>query len=209
MTSTNVSLQRGFLRGSAAWARPLSAITGLFCVLFLAAAPLAAQWDEGPGEVPYVPTPQNVVEEMLKLGKVAKGDMVYDLGCGDGRIVVTAAEKFHARGTGVDINPVRIKEAEENARKAGVADQVRFVESDLFKADIHDATVVTLYLLPDVNLRLRPKLLKDLRDGTRIVSHSFDMGEWQPEKKIEVDGRSLYLWIVTEKARQAYGKAAE
>jgi len=147
-------------------------------------------------EVPYVPTPQDVVNEMLKLADVTASDRVYDLGCGDGRIVITAAQKFGARGTGVDINPDRIHEAEQNAKAAGVDAKVHFVESDLFKADIHDATVVTLYLLPSVNLRLKPKLLADLRPGTRIVSHSFDMGEWQPDKRAEANGRSLFLWVV-------------
>lgn len=172
--------------------------------LILVTAAVAAQWDEGPGDVPYVPTPPNVVEAMLKLAAVKSGDVVYDLGCGDGRIVVMAAQKFHARSAGVDIDPERIKEAEENARQAKVAGQVRFIEANLFDADIHEATVVTLYLLPDVNLRLRPKLLKDLRPGTRIVSHSFDMGDWKPDKKTEVDGRSLYLWIVTDRAKAEF-----
>ena len=179
------------------------------CSLFLIGAPLAAQQEEVRGDVPYVPTPPEVVEAMLKLGGVKSGDILYDLGCGDGRIVVMAAEKFGAaRGTGVDINPVRIKEAEENARQAGVSDRVRFIERNLFDADIHDATVVTLYLLPDVNLKLRPKLLKDLKVGTRIVSHQFDMGDWEPDRKIEVGWRSVYLWTVTEKAKAQYGAAA-
>ncbi len=147
-------------------------------------------------DVPYVPSPPDVVAEMLKLANVHKGDKLYDLGCGDGRIVIMAAQKFGADGTGVDINPERIKEAEANAKQAGVAGKVHFVENDLFKADIHDADVVTLYLLPSVNLKLKPKLLKDLKPGTRIVSHSFDMGEWQPDKTAEVDGRRLYLWVV-------------
>ena len=177
----------------------------LFCTLILVCVPLGAQWDDAPGDVPYVPTPPEVVGAMLKLGEVHKGDVVYDLGCGDGRIVVMAAQKFNARGTGVDINPERIKEAEENARKAAVSGQVRFIEKNLFDADIRDATVVTLYLLPEVNLRLRPKLLKDLKVGTRIVSHSFDMGEWKPDKKIDVNGRSVYLWLVTENAKGEFG----
>jgi ribosomal protein L11 methylase PrmA len=117
-----------------------------------------------------------------------------------------AAEKFGARARGVDFNPTRIKEAEENASKAGVTERVKFVQGDFFEADIHDASVVTLYLLPDVNLKLRPKLLKDLKNGSRIVSNSFDMGDWEPDKAADQDGRTLRLWIVTEKARDAYGK---
>ena len=186
----------------------VSLATFLFLV-FVAAAPLCAQWDDPPGDVPYVPTPQHVVDAMLKLGGAKKGDVVFDLGCGDGRIVVTAAEKFGARGTGVDINPERIAEAEANAKKAGVTGRVRFIQKNLFDADIHEATLVTLYLLPDVNLRLRPKLLKDLSLGTRIVSHSFDMGDWKPDKKAEVDGRTLYLWIVTEQAKAAWANKTE
>ena len=147
-------------------------------------------------DVPYVPTPENVVEAMLKLGEVKKGDVLYDLGSGDGRIVITAAKNFGVKGTGIDINPERISEANANAKSAGVTDRVRFLNQDLFEADIKDATVVTLYLLPSINLKLRPKLWKDLKPGTRIVSHSFDMGDWAPEKKIEVDGRYLYFWRV-------------
>ena len=175
------------------------------CCLLLFAAPLAAQQEEVQKDVPYVPSPTEIVETMLKLGEVHKGDILYDLGCGDGRIVVTAAQKFGARGTGVDIDPERIKEAEENARQAGVTDRVRFIQKNLFEADIHDATVVTLYLLPDVNLKLRPKLLKDLKVGTRIVSHQFDMGEWKPDKKVQLGWRSVYLWTVTDKAKQEFG----
>jgi len=162
----------------------------------LAAALVATQGSTRTPDVPFVPTSPEVVEQMLKLAQVKKTDTVYDLGCGDGRIVVMAAEKFGAHGVGVDIDPERIQEANENARKAAVTDRVRFIEKDLFEADIHDATVVTLYLLPSVNLKLRPKLLKDLKPGTRIVSHSFDMGDWKPNKEVEFDGRKLYLWIV-------------
>jgi SAM-dependent methyltransferase len=153
-------------------------------------------------EVPYVPTPDNVVEEMLKVANVGKDDMVYDLGCGDGRIVITAAQKYGARGVGVDINPDRIKESNENARKAGVTDRVKFLQQDLFETDLREATVVTLYLLPDVNRRLRPKLFLELKPGTRIVSHAFDMGEWNPEKVIKVPGpdreRTIYYWVISE-----------
>mgnify|MGYP005841299627 CR=1 FL=1 len=184
--------------------KTVSATALAFFVLF--AAPSLAQWDDGPGEVPYVPTPNDVVEAMLKLAGVNKSDTVMDLGCGDGRIVVTAAKVYGARGIGVDINPVRIQEAEENAKQANVSNRVKFIEKNLFEADVKEASVVTLYLLPDVNLRLRPKLVKDLKPGARIVSHSFDMGEWKPDKTVKVDGRSLYLWIVNEKAKQQFSE---
>jgi tRNA G37 N-methylase Trm5 len=156
-------------------------------------------------EVPYVPTPTEVVEEMLRVANVGKNDVVYDLGCGDGRIVITAAQKYGARGIGIDINPERIKESNENAKKAGVSDRVKFVQQDLFETDFKEATVVTLYLLPAVNLRLRPKLLADLKPGTRIVSHAFDMGDWAPDKVIKVQGnqteRTVYYWVVPEKKK--------
>jgi SAM-dependent methyltransferase len=176
-------------------------LTLLAGTLLLAAPPLFSQDDE-PRRVPYVPTPQEVVDEMLKLGGVKAGDVVIDLGCGDGRIVVTATSKFGAaRAVGVDIDPERIKEANENAKKAGVTNKVKFLQGDLFDADIREASVVTLYLLPDFNLKLRPKLLRDLKVGTRIVSHSFDMGDWKPDKEVKIDYRTLYLWTITEKAK--------
>ena len=155
---------------------------------------------ENPLDVPYVPTPDAVVEHMLKVAKVNSGDLLYDLGSGDGRIVVTAAKRYGARGVGYDLNPKRIDESNENARKAGVADRVRFAEQDLFEADLTGATVVTLYLLPDVNLKLRPKLLKDLAPGTRVVSHNYGMGDWEPISvdEIDVDGvkHFVYYWTV-------------
>ena len=150
-------------------------------------------------DVPYVPSPNAVVDAMLKLADVKKSDTVYDLGCGDGRIVIAAAKDYGAHGVGVDINPERIQEARENAKKARVESLVKFEENDLFDADIHDATVVTLYLLPNVNIRLRPKLLRDLKPGTRVVSHSFDLDEWKPDKEESVDGRTIYLWTIPEK----------
>ncbi len=147
-------------------------------------------------DVIYVPTPPEVVQAMLKAAKVTKNDVVYDLGCGDGRIVVTAAKEFGARGVGIDIDPQRIKEATENAKANGVTDRVKFLLQDLFETDFREATVVTLYLLPSLNLKIRPKLLKELKPGTRIVSHAFDMGDWQPEQTIDVDGRTVYMWTV-------------
>src|SRR5579864_2651052 len=161
-------------------------------------------------DVPYVPTTEEAVKAMLKLADVQKTDVVYDLGCGDGRIVVAAAKEYGAHGVGIDINPERIQEAEANARKAGVEKLVRFEENDLFDADIHEATVVTLFLLNSVNLKLRPKLLKDLKPGTRIVSNTFDMGDWKPDKEMtlpddmDCDGasflsHSFFLWIVPER----------
>jgi len=167
--------------------------------MILAALPIPAQWEGMVGDVPYVPTPPEVVEAMLELGHVKKGDVVYDLGCGDGRIVITAAKKYGARGVGIDINPERIKEANDNAKTEGVTDRVRFLEQDLFKADFRAANVVTLYLLSSVNMKLRPKLLTELKPGTRVVSHQFDMGDWKPDKKVEMGHRTLYLWIVPEK----------
>jgi SAM-dependent methyltransferase len=158
-------------------------------------------------EVPFVPTSEEAVHAMLRLAGVKKTDIVYDLGCGDGRIVVAAAKDFGAHGVGIDIDPQRIGEARENARKAGVEDQVRFEENDLFQADIHEATVVTLFLLAHVNLKLRPKLLQDLKPGTRIVSNTFDMGDWKPDKEITLGdpeelsflSHRLFLWIVPPK----------
>jgi len=166
------------------------------------AAPAIQEYEHG-GDVPYVPTPHDVVEQMLKLAGVKKGDVVYDLGCGDGRIVVMAAQKFGARGVGIDIDPERIAEAKQNAEQAGVADRVRFIQQNLFDADIREATVVTLYLLPSVNLRLRPKLQEQLKPGARIVSHSFDMGDWKPDKEIDHNGRKLYLWIIKPQSGNA------
>ena len=147
-------------------------------------------------DVPFVPTPNEVVDEMLKLAEVKKSDVLYDLGSGDGRIVITAAQRYGARGVGVDIDPQRISEANENAGKAKVTDRVKFVQGDLFEAKFDDATVMTLYLLPGVNLKLKPRLLAELRPGTRIVSHSFDMGDWKPDKQLDVNGRRIYLWRV-------------
>ncbi len=155
-------------------------------------------------DVPYVPTTDAAVETMLKLADVKKTDVVYDLGCGDGRIVITAAKRFGARGVGIDINPERIKEAKENAKKAGVEHLVRFEENDLFLADIKEATVVTLFLLSNINLKLKPKLLNDLKPGTRLVSNTFDMGDWKAEKEANVGGddfeaylsRHIFLWTI-------------
>ena len=150
-------------------------------------------------DVPYVPTPQPVVDAMLEVAGVKPGDVLYDLGSGDGRIVVTAAQRFGVRGVGIDINPERIQEAEANARAAGVERLTEFRQEDIFKADFGEATVVTMYLLPSVNNRLKPKLLNDLKPGTRIVSHAFDIEGWEPERIIETDGRTIYFWVVPEK----------
>ena len=146
-------------------------------------------------DVPYVPTPENVVADMLRMAEVSKDDVLYDLGCGDGRIVITAAVEYGCRGVGIDIDPVRIKESRENARKAGVSDRVQFILMDLFEVDLKEATVVTLYLLPRINLQLRPKLLQELVPGTRIVSHEFNMGDWEADATHEIeteDYRDIY-----------------
>jgi SAM-dependent methyltransferase len=154
-------------------------------------------------DVPYEPSPPQVVQAMLQLAGVAAVDVVYDLGCGDGRIVIAAARDFGARGVCVDIDPRRIAEAMENARQAGVGERVRFLNQDLFQTDIADATAVMLFLWPSVNLALRPKLLAELKPGTRVVSHWHDMGEWKPEQTrlVRVRGRAhpVYLWTVPER----------
>jgi SAM-dependent methyltransferase len=153
---------------------------------------------QGP-DVPNFPTPPASVEAMLRLAKVTKDDVVYDLGCGDGRIVVAAAKEFGARGVGVDIDPKCVRESEENARKAGVAARARFYLGDLFKTDISYATVVALYLSPELNRRLIPKLLKELRPGTRVVAHVYDMGDWTPDKTVDAPGSTkykLFLWTI-------------
>ncbi|MCS7314338.1 MAG: class I SAM-dependent methyltransferase [Bryobacterales bacterium] len=156
-----------------------------------------------PPDVRYEPSPPEVVRAMLELAEVTPRDVVYDLGCGDGRIVIAAAKEFGARGVGIDIDPARIAESEQNARRAGVSGRVRFRNEDLFEADIREATVVTLYLWPWVNLKLRPKLLRELKPGTRVVSHCHDMGDWRPERQIEVNGHRIYLWRIPERAEHA------
>ena len=150
-------------------------------------------------DVIFVPTPEAVVEAMLQVANVTKGDVVYDLGCGDGRIPVTAAKKYGARGVCFDIDPQRIKEANENVAKNNVGNLVRVVEGDLFEQDLSGASVVTLYLLPSLNVKLMPKLMKELKPGTRIVSHAFDMGDWKPEKELDVDGRKVYYWTIPKR----------
>lgn len=179
------------------------AMPGVVLAVVAVAAGAAAE-----PSVPYVPTPQEVVERMLEIAKVGSGDYLIDLGSGDGRIVITAAKKFGARGFGVDLNPVRIAESNENAKKAGVTDRVSFVQRNLFDADLSDATVITMYLLPRVNLELRPKLLS-LKPGTRLVSHDFSMDDWKPDESVDMNVKakygnepgtsSIYFWIVPAK----------
>lgn len=149
-------------------------------------------------DVIFVPTREAVVEAMLDVAEVGPDDILYDLGCGDGRIVVAAARRG-VRAVGIDIDPKRIAEARANATEAGVIDKVQFLEQDLFTSDIREATVVTLYLLPSLNLKLRPMLMEQLRPGTRIVSHDFDMGDWKPEKTVQVDGKTVYYWTIPER----------
>ena len=153
-------------------------------------------------DVIFVPTPHEVVDDMLRLANVGKKDILYDLGSGDGRIPIAAAKKFGIKAVGIDIDPERIKEATANAKKAGVAHLVTFRQEDLFKADFREATVVTLYLLPDLNVKLRPRLWSELKPGTRIVSHQFEMGTWKPEKKLESNGRTVYFWTVPARKQQ-------
>ncbi|HXG22550.1 MAG TPA: methyltransferase domain-containing protein [Methylomirabilota bacterium] len=152
-------------------------------------------------DVPYAPTPREVVKRMLQLAQVGPTDVVYDLGSGDGRIVIMAARQFGARAVGVELDPARIAEAIINARQAGVSERVQFLQQDLFTADLHDATVVTLFLTPALNLRLRPKLWRELRPGARVVTHLYDMGDWKPDKIERVHGRPVYYWSIPVTAR--------
>lgn len=170
-------------------------------------APTPVKRPDAPQLAPYVPTPQDVVDRMLAMANVKKGDVIYDLGCGDGRIPITAAKRFGATGVGVDIDPQRIAEANANAVTAGVTNLVTFKLQDAMKTDLSQATVVTLYLLSASNLKLRPILTKQLKPGARIVSHTFSMGDWQAEKVdtfTDANGRSqtLYLWTADGKVRQ-------
>jgi SAM-dependent methyltransferase len=179
-------------------------VIGLFAGLLAIPSPaflqdfLSAQ--EKPLDVPYVPSKPEVVAEMLRMAKVTKDDLLYDLGCGDGRIVITAARLYGTHGVGIDIDPERIKESKENAAKADVSHLVKFYEQDIFEADFREATVVSLYLLTSVNLRLRPKLLTQLRPGTRIVSHNYGMDTWKPDDSAVVmvndQSHNVYMWIV-------------
>jgi SAM-dependent methyltransferase len=149
-------------------------------------------------DVPFVPTRDEVVNEMLNALNITDADILYDLGCGDGRIVITAAKRFGIKGVGIDIDPERIRESKANAEKAGVTDKVKFIIGDLYEADFKEASVLTLYLLPDVNLNLRPRIFEQVRPGTRVVSHDFDMGDWHPDKRINVPGKRdvVYYWVV-------------
>lgn len=150
-------------------------------------------------DVPYEPSPHHVVDRMLELAKVNHDDLLYDLGCGDGRIVIAAAQKRGARGVGIDIDPQRIADANANATQAGIGHRVKFIVGDLYTSDFSDATVVALFLWPHVNRKLRPVLWRQLRPGTRVVSHIWDMGaEWPPEKTETIDGRKIHLWTINE-----------
>jgi len=186
-----------------------------FCSLIATALVGLAAAQPQPKRTPdviYLPTTDPAVDAMLTLARVKKTDVVYDLGCGDGRIVITAAKKYGARGVGIDIDPQRIAEARENAKKAGVEHLVRFEENDLFLADIKEATIVTLFLQPQLNLKLKPKLLADLKSGTPIISNTFDMGDWKPEKEVTVDptdqddysglSKRVFRWTVPPRPSQ-------
>jgi len=168
-----------------------------FAVLAFCALHAGAQATRNP-DVIFVPTPQELVDDMLRLADVKQGDVLYDLGSGDGRIPITAARRYGIRAVGIDIDPARIKEANENAKTANVTRLVTFRQEDLFLAGWKEASVITLYLLPELNLKLRPRLWAELKPGTRIVSHAFDMGDWKPEKKLESNGRTVYFWTIPE-----------
>ena len=193
--------ERGGVFGRAWSTTRALAVAAAIAAPLAAASPRAAPQSEGiaaparPLDVPYEPSAPAVVEAMLQLADVKPGDVVYDLGCGDGRIVIAAAKRG-ARGVGVDIDPARIREARANARAAGVEERVEFRVGDLFEANVAPASVVMLYLWPEVNLRLRPKLRAELRPGTRIVSHAHDMGDWAPQRTTVVGGARVLLWII-------------
>lgn len=179
-------------------------LLALAVTVLVSAVPAAAAFAQtaAPSRRPdviYVPTPEAVVDAMLQVAAVGKNDVVYDLGCGDGRIPVTAARKYGAKGVCFDIDPERIKEATANVAKNNVGNLVKVVQGDLFEQDLSGASVITLYLLPSLNVKLMPKLMKECKPGTRIVSHAFDMGDWKPEKELDVDGRKVYFWTIPKK----------
>lgn len=180
-------------RGSSVHAR-----RGFLALGSLLLVPAWAEERRAPAlDVPYVPTPNEVVDRMLEIAGVGPQDLLYDLGCGDGRIVIAAARTRGARGVGIDLDPARIREARANARREGVQDKARFMVGDLFESDVSPATVVTLYLLPKINRRLRPQLWRQLAVGTRVVSHEFDMGpEWPPERTEKVGLRTIHAWTI-------------
>jgi ribosomal protein L11 methylase PrmA len=184
--------------------RPLVAVAALLGVFPLTshhgAAALSAQARSQTPDVIFVGTPMPVVEAMLRLAQVTSGDVVYDLGSGDGRIVIAAAKEYGARGVGIEIDPDLVRDAAENARRADVSDRVHFLNQNLFDADMSEATVVTLYLLPSLNARLQPKLTQ-LRPGTRIVSHAFGIGTWAPQQTMEVAGEKIYFWTIPGKKK--------
>lgn len=184
--------------------REFTGLCLLSCLPLLPAAQAGAAGDDKNGlTVPYVPTDPEVVKKMLDMAALQAGEKIYDLGCGDGRIVIAAAKSYGARGVGIDLNPQRLTEARANAKAAGVEDKVEFRQQDLMQADFSDANVVSLYLLPSVNLQLRPQLWKQLKPGTRVVSHDFDMGPtWPPEQKVEMDGATIYRWTITSAQKQ-------
>jgi SAM-dependent methyltransferase len=158
-----------------------------------------AQQADAPAREPdifYLPTPPEVVDAMLKVANVGPDDIVYDLGSGDGRIVIAAARDYGASGVGIDIDPALVKQATENAIQQGVSDRVRFIEADMFLTDLSEATVVTMYLLTELNTRLMPKLLAELKPGSRIVSHAFLMGDWVPHERLDINGKMVYYWVV-------------
>jgi SAM-dependent methyltransferase len=184
--------RRELLRGAGAlWLARAAPAT-----LLLPSAARAREEPARPLDVPYVPTAMPVVDAMLDLARVRKDDVLYDLGCGDGRIVVRAASRFGCRGVGVDLNPERVVEARANAQREKMTALTRFEVGDVFEFDFSPATVVTMYLLPSVNLKLRPRLLKELKAGTRIVSHDFDMGDWTPEATRDIGRSRIFLWTV-------------
>lgn len=164
------------------------------------AAPPVAHSETPRLDVPYVPTPRPVVDKMLEMAAPTGEDFLIDLGCGDGRIPVTAAERFGTRGLGIDIDPRRIEEARDNASRAGVSDKVSFRQENLFETDLSEATVLTLYLLPSVNLKLRPRIIEQLKPGTRVVSHDWDMGDWKPDQTVELGSKTLHMWVVPASA---------
>ncbi len=168
----------------------------LILLLIAIAACVPGDYVKTDPDVPFIPTPDKDVLEILKLANVDRNDVVYDLGCGDGRIVIAAAQHFGATGVGVDIDPQCIKNAADGAARAGVSDRARFIQEDLYKTSIGDATVVTLFLLPGINEMLRPKLFKELRPGTRIVSYMHDMADWKPDRTVRTDNAPIYCWVI-------------